>query len=65
MAMTCNTEGDHILEPGVSFASGGCRHATAENMSNREFRQLPHARCAVPGCNKVLGVVCPDCDKVY
>jgi hypothetical protein len=58
-------EGIHILPPGLEFAGHNCRHTTAEKATRAEFRRLPRAKCSVPGCNKDLGVICPDCGKVY
>jgi hypothetical protein len=62
----CDRWADHQLPNGKSWViPGACLHGTAERMSRAEFRRLPHVKCVKPGCGQTLGVICPDCRKVY
>jgi len=56
----------HKLPLGHAYArSRGCKHSSAEAMSDAEFRRLPVVRCDVDDCNAALGRICPDCKAVY
>jgi hypothetical protein len=55
----------HRLPSGLQWASQGCKHSTVENMPRKQFLALDRARCAEEGCGKALGIICPDCGKVY